>query len=293
VIHIFAALNSKGGVGKTTFLANLGGLIADVGYRVLLVDADPQPSLTKYFDLSYEAPLGLVEVITQGTVTPQCISRTSVANLDLVRSNDGDAQLQHWLYSRADRRTRLASALKIPYVQDHYDYILIDTQGAIGPLQTAAAFAANTLVSPLPPDTPSVREFRSGTLRALQRLALDEREPRADLAPIRAVICRYDHSRDAKTLLRELAAEFSEDDRVTLLQTMIPGAVAYKDAFSMRVPVHHISQAGGARNQSGYEVMHRLLWELQPQLYGHFAGRMRGDPDVVFGRAQESEGVAK
>jgi chromosome partitioning related protein ParA len=40
-----------------------------MGARTLLVDADPQPSLTKYFDLGYEAPQGLVEVITGGTVT--------------------------------------------------------------------------------------------------------------------------------------------------------------------------------------------------------------------------------
>ena len=285
MIHTFAALNSKGGVGKTTFLANLGGLLADIGYRVLLVDADPQPSLTKYFDLTYEAPLGIAEVVTHGTVMPQCISRTTVPNLDLIRSNDGEAQLQHWLHTRADRRTRLASALKNPYVDDHYDYILIDTQGAIGPLQTAAAFAADTLVSPLPPDTPSVREFRSGTLRALQRLANDKQEPRADLAPIRAIICRFDFSRDARGLLRTLAEEFHADDRVSMLETVIPNAVAYKDAFSLRVPVHQISKTAGARTPSGFEVMHRIAWELLPDLYGQFAGRLSGDPDVVFGRS--------
>jgi chromosome partitioning related protein ParA len=180
-------LNSKGGVGKTTLLANLGGLLADMGARTLLVDADPQPSLTKYFDLGYEAPQGLVEVITGGTVTHRAISRTSVSNLDLIRSNDGEAQLQHWLHTRDDRRVRLARALNNPYVRDHYDFILIDTQGAVGPLQTAAAFAADTLISPLPPDTPSIREFRSGTLRVLQRLEQDEKEPRAQLAPIQAV----------------------------------------------------------------------------------------------------------
>lgn len=283
MIHTFAALNSKGGVGKTTFLANLGGILADIGFRVLLVDADPQPSLTKCFSLGYEAPQGLVEVVSNGIVTPQCISRTSIANLDLVRSNDGDAQLQHWLHSRADRRTRLDTALRSPYVQDHYDYVLIDTQGAIGPLQTAAAFAAGTLISPLPPDAPSVREFRTGTLRALQRLATDEKEPRADLAPIRAVICKLDNTRDAKEHLQGLANEFSEDDRVTLLNTVIPSSVAYREAFKLGMPVHRFNTSGGSKTP--FEVMHRIVWELQPQLYGHFAGRKRGDPDLVFGRA--------
>lgn len=282
MIKTFAALNSKGGVGKTTLLANLGGLLADMGARVLLVDADPQPSLTKYYEITYEAPHGLVEVITGGTVSHLAISRTSVPNLDLIRSNDGEAQLQHWLHGRADRRSRLARALDNPYVRDHYDYVLIDTQGAIGPLQTAAAFAADTLISPLPPDTPSVREFRNGTLRVLQRLEVDEVEPRAQLAPIQAVICRFDHSRNAKQLLSELAQEFTQGDRVTILNTVIPNAVAYKDAFTARHPVH-TNKAGGSRNSSPYEVMHRIVWELQPDLYGIFAGRMRGDPNEVFG----------
>jgi chromosome partitioning related protein ParA len=295
VIRTFAALNSKGGVGKTTLLANLGGLLADMGARTLLVDADPQPSLTKYFDLTYEATHGLVEVVTGGTVTHLAISRTSVPNLDLIRSNDGEAQLQHWLHGRNDRRVRLARALNNPYVRDHYDFVLIDTQGAVGPLQTAAAFAADTLISPLPPDTPSIREFRSGTLRVLQRLEQDENEPRAELAPIQAVICRYDHSRNAKALLAELRTEFDEGDRVTILDTMIPNAVAYKDAFTARVPVHMLNKSGGARYPSGFEVMHRIVWELMPDLYGNFAGRLQGDPAEFFGtsiRAAESAAQA-
>lgn len=285
-MRTFAALNSKGGVGKTTLLANLGGLLADMGARTLLVDADPQPSLTKYYELVLLAPQGLVEVITQGTVTPRCVSRTAIQGLDLIRSNDGDAGLQHWLHNREDRRTRLQRALNNPYVRDNYDFILIDTQGAIGPLQTSAAFAADTLISPLPPDTPSIREFRSGTLRVLQRLEHDEQEPRAELAPIQAVICRLDATRNARALLAELRSEFGDGDRVTILNTTIPNAVAYKDAFTARSPVHQVSRTGGARHGSGYEVMHRLAWELQPELYGCFAGRLRGDPDKVFAPAR-------
>ena len=193
-----------------------------------------------------------MEVITSGTVTHQAISRTSVANLDVIRSNDGEAKLQHWLYEREDRRVRLARALHNPYLLDHYDVVLIDTQGAIGPLQTAPAFAADTLISPLPPDTPSVREFRAGTLRVLQRLEQDEDEPRAQLAPIRAVICRFDYSRDARSLLGELRREFNEGDRVTILDTVIPNAIAYKDAFTARVPVHQANKVGGSRYPSAF-----------------------------------------
>ncbi len=42
-------VSTKGGVRKTTLTANLGGLLADAGYRVLLIDADPQPTLSSYY----------------------------------------------------------------------------------------------------------------------------------------------------------------------------------------------------------------------------------------------------
>lgn len=282
MIRTFAALNSKGGVGKTTLLANLGGLLADMGARTLLVDADPQPSLTKYFELTHTAPLGLVEVITQGTVTARCISHTAIQRLNLIRSNDGEARLQHWLHNRDDRRTRLQRALCNPYVRDHYDFILIDTQGAIGPLQTSAAFAADTLISPLPPDTASIREFRTGTLRVLHSLEQGEIEPRAQLAPIQAVICRLDATRNARDLLQELRHEFNDGDRVTILDTVIPNAVAYKDAFTARCPVHRLHRVRGARNLSANAVMHRMAWELLPDLCGRLANGQWVDPQTAF-----------
>ena len=54
-MFVFGVVATKGGVGKTTIAANLGGLLADIGYRVLLIDADVQPSLSRYFALSHHA----------------------------------------------------------------------------------------------------------------------------------------------------------------------------------------------------------------------------------------------
>jgi chromosome partitioning related protein ParA len=62
----FTVMSTKGGVGKTTLTANLGALLADMGLRVLLIDADVQPSLSKYFPLATTKPAaGLTEVIVR------------------------------------------------------------------------------------------------------------------------------------------------------------------------------------------------------------------------------------
>lgn len=276
------ALSSKGGVGKTTDLANLGAVLADMGARVLLCDADIQPALSKHYPLAYEAPKGIVEVITQGWIGEDCISHTVYPRLHLIKSNDGRAQLQHWLYGRPDQRTRLKSALAAPLIDDNYDFVLIDTQGAIGPVQTAAAFAADTLVSPLPPDSQSIREFASGTLQVLKNLEYSDNEPTTLLAPLHVLITKDRYTRNAKALLNAVRTEFGHSDQVHFLATVVPDAVAYNEAATLQVPVHAHNQIGGQRIPSAFEVMHRLAWELFPDLYGLFAGGVVGDPNQVF-----------
>jgi chromosome partitioning related protein ParA len=71
----FTITSTKGGVGKATHCANLGALLADLGLRVVLIDADVQPSLSKYFPLAAAKPsAGLTEVVTRGEVTVSCIT---------------------------------------------------------------------------------------------------------------------------------------------------------------------------------------------------------------------------
>ena len=56
-------IGTKGGIGKTTIVANTGAILADMGLRVLMIDCDVQPSLSKYYPLSYRAPYGIVELL--------------------------------------------------------------------------------------------------------------------------------------------------------------------------------------------------------------------------------------
>src|SRR3990170_2396357 len=167
----FTVISTKGGVGKTTLTANLGALFADMGLRVLMIDADVQPSLSKFYPLRDPKPTaGLTEMLVRGEVSAGCICSTTYQNLDIVVSDDPEGSLPHWLLNRIDRGFRLRMALNSPAVVDSYDCVLIDTQGAVGPLQDAAALAADILVSPITPEILSAREFRNGTMELLDRL---------------------------------------------------------------------------------------------------------------------------
>lgn len=268
----FTVTSTKGGVGKTTLTANLGALLADMGLRVLLIDADVQPSLSKYFPLAVAKPAaGLTEVIVRGAVTMSCITATRYQNLDIVISDDPEGNLPHWLLNRIDRGFRLRFALQSPAVIEAYDCVLIDTQGAIGPLQDAAVLAADILVSPITPEILSAREFRDGTMELLDRL-----EPGgalgASLGPMKAVIYRQDRSADARIIAGGIREDFIKlKGRVAVLETVVPHAKAYKEAATLRIPVHRHERKRDGPTPSAYTVMHQLAWELIPSLEGVFA----------------------
>jgi chromosome partitioning related protein ParA len=265
----FTITSTKGGVGKTTLTANLGALLADMGLRVLLIDADVQPSLSKYFPLATSRPaVGLTDVIVRGQVIATNITPTVIPNLHIVVSDDPEGHLPIWLQSRIDRGFRLRFALQLPIVAANYDCVLIDTPGAIGPLQDAALMAADILVSPITPEILSAREFKDGTMELLERL-----EPGsalgATLGPVKAVIYRQDRSADARLIASGIREDFIRlKGRVSVLQTVVPHAKAYKEAATLRVPVHRHERRRHGVMPSASVVMHQLAWELIPSLQG-------------------------
>jgi chromosome partitioning related protein ParA len=265
----FTVISTKGGVGKTTLTANLGALLADLGLRVLLIDSDVQPSLSKYFPIAAtKSAAGLTEVIVRGEVTEASITPTLYQNLDIVVSDDPEGNLPHWLTNRIDRGFRLRMALNAPAVVESYDCVLIDTQGAVGPLQDAAALAADILVSPITPEILSAREFKDGTMELLERL-----EPGsalgASLGPMKALIYRQDRTADARVIAAGIRDDFIKlKGRVTVLETVVPHAKAYKEAATLRTPVHRHERKREGNTPSAYTVMHQLAWELIPSLQG-------------------------
>jgi len=228
-------VSTKGGVGKTTVAANLGGLLADAGLRVLLIDADVQPTLSSYYPLRTRANGGLCELVALRR-TEEVVSTTAIANLDLVVSNDPAGQLPNVLLHAPDGRLRLKYLLEA--FEPDYDLILLDTQGSLSALQDSAVLAADLLLAPLAPELLSAREFSRGTLGMLDRLAPMERVG-SPAPPLLAVINRLDRTRDARAIASALREEvFAERNEIRLLETVIPNLVAYREAARGGLPVH-------------------------------------------------------
>ncbi|MBK1672856.1 chromosome partitioning protein [Ectothiorhodospira shaposhnikovii] len=256
--------STKGGVGKTTLTANLAGLLADLGQRVLAVDADIQPTLSSFYHIQSRAPAGLMALISEAR-TEGVISTSTIPGLDIVLSDDPGGALQNWILHQPDGRVRLRHLLS--GLDDAYDIILIDTQGAVGPLQDAAVLAADLLLSPIPPEILSAREFARGTLGMLHRL-----QPMAFLGapvgPLKGVIYRMDHTRDARMIARELRQESYAPSRgaIDILDTIVPSTVAYREAATHRMPVHRWEARRSGPTASALDTMTQLVHELFPHL---------------------------
>ncbi|MFP5305927.1 MAG: ParA family protein, partial [Gammaproteobacteria bacterium] len=239
-----------------------GGLLADLGQRVLLIDADIQPTLSSYYALQEQAPRGLTALMQDGDLC-DCVSRTAIG-CDLIVSDDPVGRLQDWILHTPDGRVRLRHTLE---QIDFYDFTIIDTQGAVGPLQDTAVCAAQVLLSPIPPEILSAREFARGTLGMLERLR-PMQFLGAPLGPLFGVINRMDRAGEAGRIAEELKRESFAPSRgaIRILDTVIPATVAYREAATARLPIHRYEPRRRGATPSGRDVMLSLARELLPHL---------------------------
>lgn len=257
-------VSTKGGVGKTTLTANLGGILADLGQRVLLVDADPQPTLSSYYSLRHTAHHGLTHLMIEAE-TESAISQTAIDRMDLIYSDDPDGKLRDWIRDAVDGRVRLRHILA--RLDEAYDFILIDTQGAVGPLQDAAVTAADFLLSPIPPEILSAREFVRGTVAMLERL-----RPMsylgAPIGPLKGLIYRQDRTADARQIADVLRTEsyLPSKGAISILDIAVPATVAYREAATHKMPVHRYEPKRAGPTPSACETMLVLVRELFPHL---------------------------
>lgn len=286
---VISVVATKGGVGKTTLAANIAGLLADLKMRVLAIDADMQPSLSKYYKLLQPPTTGMADVISRGgLIQPTDISSSSVEGLDVIVSNMSD-HTQAWLKEREDRLILLKRAVRQPIVRDNYDYVVIDTQGAAGELQRSAAMAADLMISPLWPRLMEYVEFHAGTLNMLKALnAMADVSAELRSGPLAIVINGMDRTRAARLIAEQIRTDFRSYPGVRLLDTLVPDAKAYPEARLANQPVHRIDLPRKDRVQAcGYEVMHRLVFEMLPNLKGLWSGEPVPGPD----RMEEAEAV--
>lgn len=146
---VLAMCNQKGGVGKTTTTINLGAALAETGRRVLLVDFDPQGSLSVGLGINpHTLELSVYDLmLTRGTVIDDVITDTVVEGMDILPSNIDLSAAELQLVSEVAREQVLTRVLE--KVRDRYDVILIDCAPSLGLLTINALTASDGVIMPL------------------------------------------------------------------------------------------------------------------------------------------------
>ncbi|CAM3194352.1 ParA family protein [Nocardioides dubius] len=147
--RVVAMCNQKGGVGKTTTTINLGAALAELGRKVLLVDFDPQGSLSVGLGLNpHEMELSVYNLLMDRETTfEEVVVESGVPGVDLLPSNidlsAAEVQLVHEVAREQTLQRVLAPAIP------HYDVILIDCQPSLGLLTVNALTASDGVIVPL------------------------------------------------------------------------------------------------------------------------------------------------
>jgi chromosome partitioning protein len=170
---IIALVNQKGGVGKTTAVANLAVLLSQMGLRVLVVDLDPQGHLT--WSLGHN-PDSLERTVYDAMVGEHTVDEVLLKTAfgpDLVPNNIVSSEAEDYLRGKPNWGSRLANALRD--VRARYDYILLDPGPNLSSLTINALYAADYLVIPT--------ELEMLSLKGLQLLLKRVDETRKDFNP--------------------------------------------------------------------------------------------------------------
>ena len=150
---VISVANQKGGVGKTTTTVTLGGLLAQRGKRVLLVDTDPHASLSYYFGIdSEELSSSVYNVFVQGKTLSKdkvldCLCPTKLDSLFILPATMALSTLDRSMGTQTGMGLILKKALAL--VADEFDYALMDCPPVLGVMMINALVACEHIVVPV------------------------------------------------------------------------------------------------------------------------------------------------
>jgi chromosome partitioning protein len=253
--RIIAMCNQKGGVGKTTTTINLGAALAEYGRKVLLVDFDPQGSLSVGLGLNpHDMDLSIYNLLLEpGVHHDDVVVKTGVAGMDLLPSNIDLSAAEVQLVHEVAREQTLQRVLKSA-VED-YDVILIDCQPSLGLLTINALTAADGVIVPLECEYFALRGV------ALLKTTIDKVQER--LNPRLTIDGVLGTMYDGRTLHgREVMERLVQAWGDTVFHTVIRRTVKFSDSTVAGEPITTYAGASAgaeAYRQLAREVLARCL----------------------------------
>lgn len=257
-----ALANQKGGVGKTTTAVNVAHVLASQGFRVLLVDLDPQGNTTSSLGLDKrELESSAYDVLLGNADAGDVVLSDVRTGLDLIGANPALAGAEVELVSLRDREQRLRRGLEP--LSDDYALTIIDCPPSLGLLTVNALTAARRIVIPIQCEYLALE----GLMQLVNSMDLVKRRLNPALDVLGVVMTMF----DART---RLSAEVVESVRryfpSRIFKTVIPRSVRLAEAPSYgQTIVEYAPQSAGAEAYRSLtlEISSRL--GLEPPVAGN------------------------
>jgi len=227
--RVLAVANQKGGVGKTTTSVNLGAALAELGFRVLVIDLDPQGNATTGLGIdARNFELSMYDVLMRDSSLEDCVEPTSMKNLFVAPATIALAGAEIELVPAFSRELKLKRAIES--VIDDFDFVLIDCPPSLGLITVNALAAADEVLVPIQCEYYAL-EGLSQLMRNVHLVA-SNLNPRLDISTI--VLTMY----DARTKLADqVATEVREHFGNKVCRIVIPRTVRLSEAPSFGQPI--------------------------------------------------------
>lgn len=239
---VLAISLQKGGVGKTTTAINLGAALAELGFRTLIIDLDPQGNASSGLGIHPpdDAPT-IADVLRREETLDSIVEPTAEKNLFVAPAPTGQmlAEVEAQLVAEMFPQPRLKDA--IDAVRDDWDYILMDCPPTLGRLTVNAFMAADAILAPV--------QCQYFALEGLRDLSEVVKQVRAALNPD-LEIAHYllTMSEGTKKLSQEVESELRSAFGKKVFKAVIPYNVKLAEAPSMQHSVlKHASTSKGAK----------------------------------------------
>jgi chromosome partitioning protein len=227
--RVLAVANQKGGVGKTTTTINVAACLAELGYRVLVVDLDPQANATTGLGIDPRSvAVSMYDVILRDVPLRDCAVQSQMPGLLVAPSSLDLAGAEIELVPTFNRERKLA--LAIDSMSDDLDYVLIDCPPSLGLLTVNALTAASEVLVPIQCEYYALE----GLGQLLRNVELVQRNLNPDLEVSTIALVMFDaRTKLATQVVDEVRAHFGDK----VCRQVIPRSVRLSEAPSFGQPI--------------------------------------------------------